>query len=266
VSLIARIATFALLSLVPSLAHAASHEDDADDTDAEIDTKSAPAEAPHGESVAVTGLVPLKELNRRPYEGVWFADFRFHNYSLGLSVEEVNLDIGTPSTLIVDGVSMPTTSTDSGRIDFAGVYGSYWLPLIGYSTEFSAGLLPSIKLQVGGMYSGSGESSDGIKTAVDLPIFAMARLGHHASRYAHWPVSLGGGVGFDFVHFGGGPDVNSQTYLAPDLRLEIGYGIFELGYEAQLGNHATNFGANTTIAYSTNVFTLGVVVQPEPDE
>ena len=266
-SLIARFAAFALLSLTPALAHAAAHDEDADDGDSDSEpAPSTPTEAPRGEAVAVTGLVPLQELNRRPYEGVWFADFRLHNYVIGLSVEQVHLDITTPITLIANGVSTPSTSTDSGRIDFAGAFGNYWLPLLGYSTELSAGLLPGIKLQVGGTYSGSGDSSDGIKTALDLPIFAMVRLGHHASRYARWPFSLGAGAGFDLVHFGGGPDSSSQTYVAPDLRLEVGYGFFQLGYETQLGSHATSLDAHTTLAYSTSVFTLGVLVQPEPDE
>jgi len=261
-SLSARLAVFALLSLSPALCHAATDARDPDDDapDTEIERTPTPAE-PHGEAIAVTGLVPLKELNRRPYEGVWFADFRLHDYGLGLAVEPVNLSITTRASLVTNGVSMPSTTTDSERLDFAGVFANYWLPLIGYSTEVSAGLLPGVKLEIGG-----GADSDGISAALDLPIFALARIGRNASRYAEWPVSLGAGVGFDLVHFSGGPDSKSQTYLAPDLRLEAGYGMFQVGYEAQLGSHSTSFDANTTIAYSTSVFTLGVVEQPEPDE
>lgn len=225
-------------------------------------------------SLSVSGLVPLKELNRQPYAGVWFADFRFHNLELGLASQTASLDGSLHGSddnpQVIGGLAQQDVS---GSLQYISFSGAYYVPLVGYTPEFSIGLLPMLRLGAGGFYSGSssstldGRSESKIGTVIELPVFAMARLGRNASRYAAWDVSLGAGVGVSVIDFSAGdPIVNSAGYAAPAVRLEAAYSFFQVGYEMALSSHDKALGGADHLAYRVHSFTLGFVWQPPADD
>jgi hypothetical protein len=266
---------FALASLIACLlprAARADHAELAPDDDL-AETPRSPATSAKADSISVGGLVPLKELNRQPYAGIWLLDFRLHNFELGLGVQTVSVDGSVRGSFNNGQFIQDVQESVSGKLEYGSFFGGYYLPLVGYTPEFSVGLLPMLRLGVGGAYSGDGSSAltdrqeSKVGTLIELPVFAMARVGRHASRYGAWDVSLGAGVGFSFVDLSAGePIANSAAYLAPALRLEAAYGIFQAGYEMALTNHDKSFGGADHLSYRMTTITLAIALQPEPDD
>ncbi|MFZ5893064.1 MAG: hypothetical protein ACOY0T_18535 [Myxococcota bacterium] len=225
--------------------------------------------------INVSGLVPLAELNRQPYAGTWFADFRFHEYEVGLSIVNLALQ-GKVRTSFFNGQETIVSDQDvEGLNTYVGVMGTYYLPLVGVTRHFSVGLVPELHATLGGFYGGSSSSSMNdladkkIGTALAVPVYLMARLGRHASRYGDWPFSLGAGVGATFVTFNfGEPVVDSGSFLQPQFKLEAAYRSFKLGYAMGLTFH-DNFSSNTDqirLSYLTQYLALSFISQPDPEE
>lgn len=224
--------------------------------------------------INVSGLVPLKELNRQPYAGLWFADFRFHEMDVGIS--GVNLLLkGKVRTSFYDGQETVVNDEDvEGSSAYAGLNVGYYVPLIGYTRHFSVGLLPELHLLLGGIYSGSSSSSmnslagSNVGTALALPVYLMARVGAHASRYGSWPVSFGAGAGASLVTFNfGDPVADSGTFIQPQFKIEAAYSIFKLGYAMGLGFHDNFASSNDQIrlSYLTQFLTLNLATQVDPE-
>jgi len=213
--------------------------------------------------INVSALVPLKELNRRPYSGVWFADLRYHEYELGLSVLSLNLK-GRALTEDVEGSNT-----------YVGITGSYYFPLLGFTPNLSLGLVPELHALLGGFYGGSSSSAldelseTKVGTALVLPAYLMARVGGQASRYGDWPVSFGAGVGISLVSFTAGePVADSGTFAQPLMKFEAAYSSFKLGFSTGLGFH-DNFkspDATVRLSYRPTLFTLTLVTQPDPED
>jgi hypothetical protein len=227
-----------------------------------------PESEPEPRLVNASGLVPLRELNSRPYAGLWLYDFRFHEYELGLGATS----LGVSGNIVVGQMTIPVS--DSAAL-FLGPMGSYYLPLVGYSPSVSFGLVPELHLQLGGFAGGTTTNytdelaQTKVGTALQIPLFAMLRVGKHASRYSDWEVSLGAGIGVSLLSFNTGQPVrDSGSYLAPALRAELGYGSFKLGFESALGSH-DNFDANSTpvrLAYRAQTLTLTLIGGPDPED
>ncbi len=269
--------TFTLLSAMAWLLPKPAYADESNlaPEDDLAPTPSTPAvDAKATSSLSVSGLVPLKELNRQPYAGAWFADLRFHNLELGLAFQTASLDGSLQGSddnpQVIAGLAQEDVS---GNLQYVSFSGAYYVPLLGYTPEFSVGLLPMLRLGAGGFYSGSsssaldGRSESKVGTLIELPIFAMARLGRNASRYGAWDLSVGAGVGVSLIHFSAGdPIVNSAGYLAPALRIEAAYSFFQVGYEMALSSHEQSLGGADHLAYRVHTFTLGCVWQPPADD
>jgi hypothetical protein len=130
-----------------------------------------------------------------------------------------------------------------------------------------------LKLEAGGLYNGSGSSAlseradPKLGTLIELPVFALARLGKHASRYGAWDFSAGAGVGLSLLRVSAGePISNSASYVAPSLRFELGYGFFQVGYELAISSHDKSFGGSDHLSYQAQTFTLAAVLQPDADD
>jgi len=237
------------------------------------ETPRSPAADARPNSISVSGLVPLKELNRQPYAGIWFMDLRRHNFEIGLAVQTASVDGSVLGSFNNGQFIQDEQESVSGKLEYGSLFGGYYLPVVGYTPEFSIGLLPMVRLGVGGSYSGSDSSALAdrkeakVGTLLELPVFAMARAGKHASRYGAWDISLGAGIGFSFIDLSAGePIANSAAYLAPALRFEAAYGIFQAGYEMALSSHDKSFGGADHLSYRVSTITLAVVLQPEPDD
>lgn len=225
--------------------------------------------------INVSGLVPLKELNRKPYAGMWFADFRFHEMDFGISV--VNLVVkGKVRTSFFNGQETVVSDEDvEGANAYAGLNVGYYIPLLGYTRHFSVGLLPELHLLLGGIYSGSSSSSmndlrgSKVGTALALPVYLMARVGAHASRYGDWPIALGAGAGATLYTFNlGEPVADSGTFIQPQFKLEAAYSIFKLGYAMGIGYH-DNFASSSDqirLSYLTQFITLNLATQANPED
>jgi hypothetical protein len=242
--------------------------------------EKAPAEKPEADASAddravvnASGLVPLKELNRRPYVGLWFADLRTHEFGLGVSLFSLGLSgsIASPDGM---GGSM-RASVDGANADFGGISGSYYLPLVGYTPNLSIGLLPELHLMLGGVASGStsnytdARAETKVGSALELPVLAMFRIGRHASRYSDWAISLGGGAGVSLVSFNSGqPISDSGSWLSPVFRIEAGYSSFKVGFESSLGAHKaySSDAAADRVAYRTQTLTLTLTTQPDQED
>ena len=214
---------------------------------------------------AKSSFSDLAELNRLPYSGLWFFDGRFHNLGAGFVVTRLSV-AGSAQT------SQMTTQNVSEKLDYYGFFGDYYVPLLGYSPELSVGLLPVLKLEAGGFFDTTNNAlSDRTEAElgilVELPVFAMARIGRRASRVGAWDLSVGAGVGLSLIHFSaGGPIVSSPSYLAPALRLEVAYKVFQLAYESALSSHDESFGGADHLRYQSHSIMIGAFFQPEVDD
>ena len=259
--------------LLPLTARAADQAKLAPEDDTAPSETLAATTAPAANSPAFSGLVPLKELNRQRYAGVWLFDFRFHNVGFGLAAQTVAVDGSLRGSFYDGQVVRDVQEETSGKLQYGSLCAQYYLPLVGYTPEVSIGLVPMLRFGLGGVYSGSGTSAlasrreSKLGTLIELPVFAMARVGAHASRYGAWDFSLGAGVGASFVHLSAGePATNSAGYLAPALRVEAAYSIFQLGYEMALSTAQKSLGGSDQLSYRMQTFTLAVVLQPASDD
>jgi hypothetical protein len=274
-------APFALL-LASALTHSVAHAEEKcrmGDTDCEerAEKLNSEPESEAGEPrlINVSGLVPLKELNRRPYAGMWFIDLRFHAYEVGLSVLSLSLE-GKVRGEFNNGQGVTAITEDvAGVNSYAGFMGSYYFPLLGYTPNVSVGLAPELHAVLGGIYSGSSSSAlndlsdKKIGTALLVPVFLMARIGGHASRYGDWPVSFGAGIGAGLITFNAGePVVDSGSFVQPMLKFEVAYHAFKLGFATGLGRHDnfTSSDATVRLAYRPQLLTLSFVSQPDPED
>jgi len=237
------------------------------DTDCEEKSEGLNAEpedeAGKPRSINVSGLVPLEELNRRPYAGVWFADLRYHEFEVGLSTLSLNLK------------GQALTEDVEGSNTYLGFMGSYYFPLLGFTPNMSVGLVPELHALLGGIYSGSSSSSldeleeSKVGTALVIPAYLMARIGGHASRYGNWPVSFGAGVGMSLLTFNAGePVADSGTFVQPLIKIEAAYRAFKLGFATGLGFHDNYKSSDATVrlSYHPQLFTLTFVTQPDPED
>lgn len=227
-------------------------------------------------TVNVSGLVPLKELNQRPYRKAWLGDLRFHAADVGLSITSLSVS-GQVAGSFFDGLSQRATLEQiDGTLTYGGVWAGYYQPLFGYTPNFSVGLFPAIHLGIGASYSGNSSSAlselrDGGKLGklLRVPVFASARLGGRASRYADWDLSLGAGVGVELVSFATGEPVSaSSTYLAPVARVEAAYGFAHVFAEVALAAH-DDFASPqdpVRLSYQQKSFGLGVLFKAAADD
>jgi hypothetical protein len=198
----------------------------------------------------VSGLVPLEELNREPYEGLWAADFKLHSVELGVALSQLEtrgvVRSSPPS-------SEPVVTDVSGETAYLGLYGAYYVPLLGYTPNATLGLLPEVHARLALESSDTaGESKEFPGWLFELPLLIMLRLGTHASRYGDWSpsedwsVSLGAGAGIAAVAFETeGPLEDSGAFIAPALRLEVYFGVLKFGFETWLGE-ARPFSSGAT--------------------
>jgi hypothetical protein len=238
------------------------------------DAAAADTSAPR--SVNVSGLVPLKELNQRPYSKAWLGDLRFHAMDIGLSVTSLSVS-GNVAGSFFDGTAQRATLEQiDGRLTYGGVWAGYYQPLFGYTPNFSVGLFPAIHLGLGASYSGNSSSAlsglrDGgtLGKLLRIPVFATARLGGRASRYADWDLSFGAGVGVELVSFSTGEPVSaSSTYLAPVARVEAAYGFVHVFAEAGLTAHDDFASPQDAVrlSYQQKSIGLGLLFKAAPDD
>lgn len=190
-------------------------------------------------------LVPLVELKSRKYEKAWFADFQVHDLSLGLSVSPIELsgEVSVPADPAQGGQGR--TEPISGTIPFGGIYAAYYLPLVGYSPNFSVGLLPELHAGIGAVGDNLSQTSsvisdgdDELGTVLRAPLFLMARLGYNASRYGNWGFAANLGFGPVLLRVNtGNPALGTVTYVAPGARASVAFHAFELGLETEVARH-----------------------------
>lgn len=244
-------------------------------SDASADEAGA-AEMAAQRSVNVSGLVPLKELNQRPYSKAWLGDLRFHALDVGLSVTSLSVS-GNVAGSFFDGTAQQATLEEiDGTLTYGGVWAGYYQPLFGYTPNFSVGLFPAIHVGLGASYSGNSSSAlselrDGGKLGklLRVPVLASARLGGRASRYADWDWSLGAGLGVELVSFSTGEPVSaSSTYVSPVARVEAAYGFVHVFAEAALTAH-DDFASPqdpVRLSYRQKSFGLGFLFKAAPDD
>ncbi len=236
----------------------------------------APSDSSAQHTVNVSGLVPLKELNQRPYSKAWLGDLRFHAADLGFSVTSLSVSGYVAGSFFDGTVQQSTLEKIDGSLTFGGVWAGYYQPLLGYTPNFSVGLFPAIHLGIGASYSGNSSSAlsdlrDGSKLGklLRVPVLASARLGGRASRYADWDFSLGAGIGVELVSFSTGEPVSaSATYLAPVARVEAAYGFVHVFAEVALTAH-DDFASPqdpVRLSYQQKSVGLGVLFKAEPDD
>lgn len=183
------------------------------------------AVAPHRTEADADELIPLEEHRSQDGAGPWLWDVRFHGLQLGLVLQAEELDSDPES--------------DGGV--FAGASVNYYLPVFGYSADFSVGLLPAAEIL--GEYKDASSDGTGVNVRADVssgfmlrvPVALLARYGSHASRFSGTALSLGAGVGLQWAHaFGAAWPGQSRTL--PLLRLEAGVYGWQLAYEQSLGS------------------------------
>lgn len=220
-------------------------------------------------------LVPLAELRSRQYQKTWFADFRVHDLSSGLAV----LSIDMAGEVSVPGDPERGTQARNDAVKatapYAGIYFAYYLPLIGYTPNFSVGLLPELELGVGAIgdnYSQDSpvisEADDDLGTVVRAPLFVTGRLGYNASRYGNRKYSVNLGFGAVLVRLDtGNPVLGTVTYVAPGARVSVAFHVFELGLETEVARHdAFSSSDAIRLSYLAAALTLSLRFAPSQAE
>ena len=226
---------------------------------------------PEPNVVNVSGLVPLRELNRAPYSGIWLLDGRFHSLSFGIGIQPWGVRGGVSER--TENPAEPRAASFDGRLVFVGLQAAYYVPLVGYTPEFSVGLLPELQASVGsfgGTSQGTiDEHGGGLGTLLSAPVFVMARVGDAASRYGTLGYSLGAGFGarystFKFFE----PFIDSGTQVSPMLRFEVALGFAQLGYEHSFSSYRPSAHGNLSpdVEISTDSLTFSGLWQVSPDD
>jgi hypothetical protein len=217
-------------------------------------------------------LVPLAELKSRSYQKTWFGDFRVHDLSLGLSLLPVELsgEVSVPADPAQG--RQARNDTIHGTVPYGGVYFAYYLPLLGYTPNFSVGLLPELHVGVGAIGDNFSQTSrvisegdDNLGTLFRAPLFLMARLGYNASRYGNRRFSVNLGFGAVLVRVSSGnPVLGTSTYLAPGARASVAFRAFELGLESEVARHDdfTSSSDAIRISYLAAALTLSLRIAP----
>lgn len=218
------------------------------------------------------GLVPLAQLQRRKYERTWFADLRVHDFSLGLSLLPIALSGEESVPANPAQGRQARTDTIRGSAFYGGVYAAYYVPLVGYSPNFSVGLLPELHAGIGALgddFSPPGnlvsQADSELGTLLRAPLLLMARLGHNASRSGDWRFAVNLGFGPVFVRVDtGNPALGTVTYLAPGARLSIVFHAFELGLETEVAEHDDFSSASDPLrmSYLASALTLSLRMAP----
>jgi hypothetical protein len=210
--------------------------------------------------------VSLAELKSRPYQKLWFADFHVHDFTVGLTL--LTMKVRGAASVPADPVREYPARTDSvyGILAYGGLHFSYYVPLVGYSPDFSVGLLPELQIGAGGgTYTETTpmltEGDNELGSVIRAPLFAMARLGYNASRYGSWPVLVNLGLGAALVRVNtGSAGLRTVTYLAPSARVSAAFGLAEVGFETELGRY-NDFSSSTEparISYQATTYTLSI--------
>lgn len=238
--------------------------------EAESDATDAEDAASSQAAVNASGLVPLAQLNRRPYENLWFADFRYHQAEFGLSIQFLKIRGTVPTDT--------EPATFDGAAPCLGFNGGYYLPMVGLTPNLSLGLLPELQLMFVFAFTGNKEGGDAdalagkpLQVLWQLPLHAMARFGHHASRVSTFPISLGAGIGAT-VYYGavGEPVKQELATVVPSVRFEVGYSIARFSLETSLTDFQPDRDAGTGslggLRYHASMLSISGNFQPEPDD
>jgi hypothetical protein len=240
----------------------------AEPANAEAEHSTASKSEPHPAPPPASNqqLVPLAKLKSRPYEKLWFADFQVHDFTVGLTVLAVKAR--GAASVPADPLRGYPARTDSvyGILPYGGLHFAYYVPLVGYSPDFSVGLLPELQIGAGAIghnYTQTTplitEGEHNLGTVIRAPLFAMARLGYNASRYGAWPVCLNLGLGGALLRVNTGtPLLGTATYFAPSARVSVAFGFAEVGFETELGryNDFSSSSEPVRMSYQAQTYTL----------
>ena len=207
-------------------------------------------------------LLPLWESKRIPYAGAWSLDWHFHGLQLGFATltqtfQPTARQTGGASTAdavgaddagarIVSAVANPDLLAATSESDIAlgdalgvtalGVTANFYVPVAGYSPELSLGLLPALHLLVRSGSTALNER-ESAHPSLRLPLTVVARYGTLASRFANSSLSVGAGLGLEWLV--GDAQRSPATKPLPMLRLEFGIDTYQFSYEGTLGSAST---------------------------
>jgi len=215
-------------------------------------------------------LVPLVELRSRKYQKLWLGDFHVHDFSVGLTL--LSMDLSGAVSVAADPLLERPARDDSirGSMAYFGIHLNYYVPLVGYTPDFTVGLLPELQVGVGGTtYTETTPRLDaeegGLGSVLRVPLFAMARLGYNASAYGSWPFCVNLGLGAALLRINtGSPMIATVTYVAPSVRVSVAFHAAELGVETELGEHRDFSSPSDPIrmSYHSTIFTLSARAAP----